>query len=211
MEEKNRYPHLSPAWLAIIGIFLGILLAIAAYSVGRVLRPTPILRGAMLYPPVPAVDFRLQGVDDKNYSLYDFRDQPVLLTFSCIGCSQNNTLMSTLVEAKQLVDRDGHRLKVLIISVDPLKERFAAFVELIEDYDPEFLGLSGDQKEINDLARSYDVFFEIPIGENKNESSVALTSFIMLVDGSGNWRAVYPLRMAAIDIAADIKILLDEE
>lgn len=202
MNEAKHFPLPSPIWLAIGGIVLGIVLAIAAYNLGQALRPMPVLRGAMLYPPVPAVDFRLGGFDGKNYSLYEFQT-PVLLTFTCNNCSRKAALIDLLVQARDLVVRDDVELQVIIISLEP-------GVKML-DLDPDFLELSGEKTEISDLAHSYDIFFHSSPTSNEDDSKVEITPLIMLIDKQGYWRAVYPLNMAAADIARDIKSLSEME
>ena len=195
-----RLPH--PIRLAILGLVLGIILAIAAYSLGRALRPEPVLRGAMLYPPVPAVDFRLQGHDGRNYSLYDF-NTPVLLTFSCSNCSRHAALMDLLVQARDAVLNDKNQVQVIVISIDP-----DAGMPVL---DLDFIGLSGEPTEISDLAHSYDIYFHSSPTSEVADPKAEVTPLIMLIDQQGYWRAVYPPTMVAEDIAADINILLEEE
>ncbi len=203
MTDVKRFPLPHPIWLAIIGIVLGIVLAIAAYSLGRALRPAPVLRGAMLYPPVPAVDFRLRGSDGKNYSLYDFQSAPVLLSFTCSNCSRSGALLEVLAQARDLAINDGNEIQVIVISIDPEMG--------LPELDVGFLGLSGDPREISDLAHSYDIYFHSSPISDGTDPRVDITPLIMLIDKQGYWRAVYPLTMAAEDIAADIQVLLEEE
>lgn len=211
MTEKKRIPLPHPFWLAIIGIVLGILLAIAGYGLGRVLRPTQVFRGAMLNPPVPAVDFRLQGPDGLNYSLYNFQEKPVLLTFSCTSCSRNSALLNTLAQTRERAINDGFDFQSVVISIDPERDTPEMITEYVQSYDSSFIGLSGDKGEISDLAHSYDIYFHSSPASEGEHPQVEVTPLIMLIDSKGYWRAVYPLSLAAEDIAADIKILLDEE
>ncbi len=211
MPERSRFPLKHPLLLAVTGITLGLLLTIAAYGLGWALRPPQILRGAMLNPPPPAVDFRLQGPDGKNYSLYDFQGMPVLLSFSCVACSRSSPLLNKLVQARDFAIDEGFGLQAIIISADPERETPDVIAEFVQSYDPSFVGLSGDPKIIHDLAHSYDIYFQSSPRGNGADVTVDCTPLIMLIDRQGHWRAVYPLSMAAEDIAADIKILSEEE
>ncbi len=116
--------------------------------------------------------------------------------------------MNTLAETNQLLADEDRQVRMMIISVDTNEDSFPEFVDFIESYNRGFMGLSGDQKEIRDLARSYGIFFQ---SEPEKNGGIEITPLILLVDGNGFWRAIYPLSMAANDIAADINILLAEE
>jgi len=210
MRDKNRIPFTNPFWLAIIGAALGLALALATYSLGRALRPPQVLRGAMLNPPQPAVDFRLQGADGRNYSLFEVRGSPVLLAFSCRICSQSSALLHQLAQATDLARSAGHNVQVFIISIDPKRETPETIAKFVQSFDPSFLGLAGDPTEISDLAHSYDIYFDSSISNDETSTNVESTPLIMLIDDSGHWRAVYPISMAAEDIVADINILMEE-
>ncbi len=208
MTKETRTPQ--PIWLATIGIVLGFVFAIAAYSLGRALRPPQVLQGAMLNPPVPAVDFRLQGPDGMNFSLYDFRDKPVLLAFSCSYCSANSELLSKLAQVRHIAIENGFDCQSVIISIDPERDTPKQISEFVQSFDESFIGLSGDHQQISDLAHSYDIYFNSSHTNEADDPQLEVTPLIMLIDRQGHWRAVYPLRMSAEDIARDIQILLEE-
>jgi protein SCO1/2 len=210
MRVTNRFPFSNLWWLGILGIALGLVLALATYSLGRALRPPQVLRGAMLNPPQPAVDFRLPGSGGKNYSLYEFRGVPVLLAFSCQSCSRSSALLQQLAQATDLVRNAGNDAQGIIISIDPERETPEAMTTFVQSFDRSFVGLSGDPKEIRDLAHSYDIYFGSSIANDGKSLQVEHTPLIMLIDGNGYWRAVYPINLAPEDIAADINILFAE-
>lgn len=164
----------------------------------------------MLNPPVPAVDFRLQGAEGKNYSLYDFQDKLVLLTFSCSNCSANSELLSKLAQVRHIAVENGFDCQSVIISIDPKRDTPEQISEFVQSYDKSFIGLSGTQRQISDLAHSYDIYFHSSARNEVDDPQVEFTSLIMLIDRQGHWRAVYPLRMSAEDIARDIQTILEE-
>ncbi len=187
------------------GLALGLLLTLAAYAAGQALRPSPILRGAMLNPPVPAVDFSLSGPEMRAYSLRDFRGQAVLLSFTCQPCSQSQVVLDTLKQTLQSARQASLPVQVLLISLTPEEEPPQAFAAYAQSQDAGFLGLSGDRRVITDLAHNYDVYFAA--GANGVESS----PLIFLIDAQGFWRATYPARMSPQDILADLRTLAQEK
>ncbi len=204
MKDKNRSPLTNPLWLGFMGIALGLVLALAAYGVGRALRTPLVLRGAMLNPPVPAVDFSLQGANGQTYTLYEFRGTPVLLSFTCSTCSRSSIVMSKLTQAKHTAFSDGLDVQVIVISLEPEQEQPNSFDAYVKRFDADFIGLSGAMRDITDIAHSYDVFFE------SSQNTVESTPLIFLIDKVGYWRAVYPMSLSADDIVADLHILMKE-
>lgn len=201
---NSRFSSLThPLWLALLGLILGLAGAFAAYGIGRALRPARVLRGAMLDPAIPAVDFTLQDEDGNDRSLLEFRGQIVLLTFSCIDCPKADKLLNTLSSVRNFAVSKGYPTQVVSIDVGKCHE--TSFSDYVQTYDPEILALIGESKDIQDLAHSYDIYFEA------DDPTPELIPLIMLIDDQGYWRAIYPLALSAEDIAGDIKVLLEME
>jgi protein SCO1 len=205
MKDSNLSSITHPLWLGLLGLAIGLTGALATFSLGRSMRPPRTLRGAMLNPPSPAVDFRLKGADDRNYSLYDFPGQPILLAFSCQTCSQNFALLETLAGVLQATNSLDNKPQVLIVNL--AADSRTEFNKTLSSFSPDFIALSGEPGEIGDLARSYDIYFSA----GESQSVIELIPLIMLIDDQRSWRAIYPLALSAEDIASDIEIVLAEK
>ncbi len=205
--KDSRLSSLShPLWLGLLGLVLGLAGALAAYGIGRALRPPLILRGAMLDPVVPAVDFTLEDWRGNERSLMEFRGLSVLLAFTCLDCPQADNLLSTLAEARKQVLSENQDVQVILVDANPSQKEAQAFTEFVQSYDASFLALTGKSGEIQDIANSYDIYF----ADDGEDPTPELIPLIMLIDDQGAWRAVYPLALGAADIAGDIEILLKE-
>jgi protein SCO1/2 len=208
ISKKYSLPS-NPFWLALIGLIMGLVIALATYAIGRALRPPQILRGAQFDPAVPAVDFTLEEHVGKFVSLYDYRGAAILLSFTCRACPGNSALMNKLTQARNMATSNGYDTQVVLININPEQETPDVFADFVQSYDPNFTGLSGDLRDIQDIAHSYDVYFHSH--EENDDSRPENTLLIMLIDQSGYWRSVYPLGMAAEDIARDIRVLSEEK
>lgn len=202
MSNSQRSPFVSPIWLGLLGIALGLVLALAAYAIGKALRPAQILRGAMLNPPIPAVDFNLTAEQDQIITLYEFRGQPVLLAFSCQNCPRSAALLSKLAQVKSGAIRDNHSLEVIVVNLNPERETIQSFTEFVHAFDTDFVAVSGSLRDVTDIAHSYDVYF----GYSQNDL-VESDALIFLIDAQGYWRCVYPLNMRATDLNSDLEII----
>lgn len=205
MNDTRFSSFTHPLWLGFLGLILGLAGALAAYGIGRAMRPPQILRGAMLDPAVPAVDFTLKDGRGNERSLMEFRGLPVLLAFTCERCPQADKLLNTLTEARNLLVREGRDAQVVLIDANSRQKHADKFAAFVQSYDASFLALSGEAGDIQDIARSYDVYFA------GDDPSPVLIPLILLIDDQGFWRAVYPLALGAVDIAGDIEILLEWE
>ena len=205
--RKTKYsPFLTPIWLGLLGLALGLVLAVSAFAIGRALRPSLLLRGAMLNPPVPAVDFSLTDGDGQSITLYEFRGQPVLLTFSCKACSGSGALLSKLSLVRNKAASRGHELQIIVINLNPEREPSQVYAEFVHAVDTKFVPVSGELRDITDIAHSYDIYF----GSSQN-ASVESSPLIFLIDAQGYWRSVYPLNMNAADISSDIEIIWQDQ
>ncbi|MBC8331388.1 MAG: SCO family protein [Anaerolineae bacterium] len=202
MRNSQRSLFVSPIWLGLLGIALGLVLALAAYAIGKALRPPQILRGAMLNPPIPAVDFNLLAEHDQNITLYEYRGQPVLLAFSCQNCPRSATLMSKLTQVKSGASGNNYSVEVIVVNLNPERESIQSFAEFIHAFDTDFVAVSGNLRDVTDIAHSYDVYF----GYAQNDF-VESNPLIFLIDAQGYWRSVYPLNMSTADINSDIEII----
>lgn len=205
MKEYQSSSFTHPLWLGLLGLVLGLAGALAAYGIGRALRPPQILRGAMLDPAVPAVDFILKDGRGNERSLMEFRGLPVLLAFTCESCPQAGKMLNMLANAKNLLVSEGRDAQVVLIDANPGQKDANEFAAFVQSYDAAFLVLSGEAGDVQDIAHSYDIYFanagDDPIPE--------LIPLIMLIDDQGSWRAVYPLALSAADIAGDINVLMN--
>jgi protein SCO1/2 len=196
-------------WLLVGGIALILGLLVGWAIIG--LFGTPYTyHGTVIQSPVPAGNFTLTGSGGEPVNLHDFRGQAVLLYFGYTFCP--DVCPATLVELAQANEQlgdDAQKAQVIMISVDPDRDTPEKLEEYVTHFDPSFIGITGSEDEVAEVATMYGIFYE------KHEGTVATgylidhTASVVVIDPDGHLRLVYPFGMPAEDIAEDIRHLVN--
>jgi len=115
---------------------------------------SPVLMGA------PAPDFALTAHDGRTVRLSDFRDRVTVIFFGFTHCPDvcPGTMVS-LARAREQLGAAGDELQVLFITVDPARDTPDRLRQYLGNFDPDFLGLTGEESVIREVADSYGAFF----------------------------------------------------
>ncbi len=201
-------------WIAGIAALLVVALA-ACGSDGGSDAPGPTATprpGTVLDPPKEIGDFTLTSHTGDPLSLSDLRGKAVLLFFGYTHCP--DVCPMTLAEFKQVKRELGDaadRVAFVFASVDGERdtpERLAAYVGA---FDPDFIGLTGDEATLREIGRDYGLFFQRSTYDNTQaDYLVDHTASSFVVGPEGRLRIVYPYQTDPAIIAEGIAALLDE-
>jgi len=201
-------------WIAGIAALLVVALA-ACGSDGGSDAPGPTATprpGTVLDPPKEIGDFTLTSHTGDPLSLSDLRGKAVLLFFGYTHCP--DVCPMTLAEFKQVKRELGEaadRVAFVFASVDGERdtpERLAAYVGA---FDPDFIGLTGDEATLREIGRDYGLFFQRSTYDNTQaDYLVDHTASSFVVGPEGRLRIVYPYQTDPAIIAEGIAALLDE-
>jgi protein SCO1/2 len=165
--------------------------------------------GTILQSNNEAAGFTLMSNNGQRVSLDDFRGKLAVLYFGYTFCP--DVCPATLVElagAMDIMGEDAKDVQVIMISVDPQRDTPEQLAEYVAHFDPNFLGVTGTEDEIAELATLYGVFYE------KHEGTVATgylidhTATVMVVDEDGYLKLLLPFGITAQEIADDLTYLL---
>jgi protein SCO1 len=138
------------------GVVAGLVLLIQARggSDGGEWSGSPVLMGA------PAPDFALTAHDGRTVRLSDFRDRVTVIFFGFTHCPDVCPgTMASLARAREQLGAAGDDLQVLFITVDPARDTPDRLRQYLGNFDPDFLGLTGEEAVIQEVADSYGAFF----------------------------------------------------
>jgi protein SCO1/2 len=143
-------------------------------------------------------DFHLTGHDGKPYELADFRGKVVAVYFGYTRCPDVCPLtMATLGQAVRLLGKDGKRVQVAFITVDPRHDKPRLLTKYVRSFHEDFLALYGSAAA---TARTADEF-KVEPGEHHSIP-------VFLFDPAGRIRLVARPEASAESIARDIHLLL---
>jgi len=170
----------------------------------------PSFRGTSYAEPFPpAADFTLTKANGDEFRLSDQHGKVVLLFFGYTSCP--DVCPTTLAELKKAMEQLGgnaEQVQVLFISVDPKRDTPEKIQSYTGYFNPAFVGLSGDQTELEPIWKDYSIFRE----EVQSDSSMGVivnhTARLYLIDPQGNLRLSYAYGTLVEDIVHDVELIL---
>jgi protein SCO1/2 len=159
-----------------------------AFLAGRALAPPPDWAGTVLENPQDASDLELTVAATGERAVFGDlvgRAQWTLVFFGFVDCPDVCPLTMQRLAAtyRELGEPDG--LQVVMITVDPERDRGERLARYVSGFHPSFVGLGGSAEDVAAAARR---FF---IGYSGTGRDIVHTEAVGLVDASGRLRAVY--------------------
>lgn len=152
--------------------------------------------------------FKLTDSEGETKSLSSYRGMMPLIFFGFTQCpAVCPTALARAVQAKKLMGRDGDRLQVVFITLDPERDTPQVLDAYVKAFDPSFEALYGTLEQTAATAKEFNVFYEkIPSGSSYTLSHTA-TSFVY--DTRGNLRLGLSASLNAQECAQDLLTLME--
>lgn len=193
--------------LFVVGVTLGLVLAFGAGW--AFMNAQPVYNGVVIDPPAPAADFTLSDQNGQPYTLGSRGGKAVLIFFGYTNCPDVCPItLSEYKRIKALLGDQADEVEFVYITVDPERDTVERIKEYIGNFDPEFIGLTGELAELEAVWAAYGVY------QLKKDTGSAAgylvdhSTRMYLIDGGGNWRVNFPYGMEAEKIAHDIRQVL---
>jgi protein SCO1/2 len=168
-------------------------------------------QGSLIEPPVPAPDFELVDQHGHPFHLSEQKDKVILAFFGYTHCP--DVCPVTLADFKKIKSQLGDRSKdvaFLFISTDPERDTPDQLLNYLKNFDPEFVGLTGDQSLMETVWQEYGVYQQkVESGEPENYL-VDHSARTYVIDKHGNLRLTYLFGTGSEVIAEDVLHLLKE-
>ncbi len=146
----------------------------------------------------------------KPRTLADFKGKVVVVFFGFTQCP--DVCPTTLLEmkaVKEALGKDGERIQVLFVTVDPERDTAELLGKYVPAFDPSFIGLYGDAEATARTAKEFKVYYRKVPGSSPGSYSVDHTAAMFVYDPSGRLRLFAKHAQGADALAHDIKLLLD--
>ena len=188
MKTKHSFVLLIIASSVVIG---GMIAVSYQQKVQRVMDYQNVLRE--LQPAKKLTEIDLISHKNEKFSLQSFQGKRSFVFFGYTNCPDicPNTL-SYLKQLYQQIIAQSNKVKVQIIfvSVDPGRDTVKRLAEFMPYYHKDFMGLTGDLKNIKQLTRQLGVFFSYSQTANKSYYNVDHSSSILLIDPDSRLRGI---------------------
>jgi protein SCO1 len=201
-----------PRWTSFL-LLAGLLVCawvLAGCGSGGASGPTPTpLPGTLLDPPKEIGHFTLTDHTGQPFHLSDLRGKVALLFFGYTNCPDVcPTTLAEFKRVKALLGDDAARVAFVFVSVDGERDTPEQLAAYMRAFDPEFIGLMGDDATIRTIARDYGVFFQrVSYEESAASYLVDHTASTFGVDQEGRLRLVFSYGTDPAAIAARVRAL----
>jgi protein SCO1/2 len=174
--------------------------------------PKPSFKSVDITGAEYARRLRLSDADGRPRSLDEFKGKVVVVFFGYTQCPDVcPTTLQQLVETKRLLGPQGDKLQGVFVTVDPARDTPEILKAYTGAFDPTFIALRGTDDEIADAAKEFKIFYRKVDGATPQGYTIDHTAASYVIDPQGRPRLYVRHGMPAADLAADIKLLLEQK
>ena len=159
---------------------------------------------------MPDLQFQLTDDNGKTVTAADYRGKVVLLYFGYTHCPDVCPL--TLAHLHQVMEQLGKQaddVRILFVSVDPLRDTPAALHAYVNAFDKHVVGLTGSPGAIEALTKRYRAAFSREPSSKDGNYEVSHSSAIYVFDRESHARVLATPLTSQADLIHDLKLLLD--
>jgi protein SCO1/2 len=156
-----------------------------------------------------ARDFALKDTDGKVRTMADFKGKVVVLFFGYAQCPDVcPTTMTEMAQVKQQLGKDGDKLQVLFVTVDPARDTPEVLKAYMGAFDPSFVALIPTTDELAATAKDFKVYFKKVDGKTPTSYSMDHSAASFVYDPQGRLRLYARYGAGVPSMVSDVKALL---
>jgi protein SCO1 len=157
-----------------------------------------------------AQGFSLKDASGKVRTLADFKGRIVVVFFGFVQCPDVcPTTMAELAEVRKLLGKNGDKLQIVFVTVDPERDTPPVLSAYLAAFDQAAIGLIPSVgPELDQITKDFKIFFKKAPGPTPTSYTVEHTTHGYVFDAQGKIRLVSRYGMGAKALAADIEQLL---
>ncbi len=156
-----------------------------------------------------AKDFALKDADGKVRTMADFKGKVVVLFFGYAQCPDVcPTTVTEMAQVKQQLGKDGDKLQVLFVTVDPARDTPEVLKAYMGAFDPSFVALIPTPDELTATAKDFKVYFKKVDGKTPTSYSMDHSAASFVYDPQGRLRLYARYGAGVPSMVSDVKALL---
>ena len=156
-----------------------------------------------------AKGFELADHNGQLRHLTDFAGKVVLMFFGYTQCPDVcPTTMSEMIEIKKALGKDGDRLQVLFVTVDPERDTPELLKAYMENFDPTFLALRATPEKLVELTKDYKIYYKKVDGSTPTSYTMDHSAGSYIYDPQGKLRLFTRYGSPKEALTKDIQTLL---
>ena len=206
---------LEPRRVGLLALVVAVLIGVLALGLPRVTREdAPAAAGELerkqvIEPPKELVDFSLTDQHGDVRHLSDLQGNPVLLFFGFTHCPDVcPATMAHFRQVKRDLGEQGNDVTFVLVSVDGSRDTPETLKAYVDQFDEDFVGLTGDEDYVREIGSDYFLFFNRALVDGTPSAagySVDHTAYSYLIDPDGRLRVIYPFQAPRELIVQDLQ------
>jgi protein SCO1/2 len=139
----------------------------------------------------------------------DFKGKAVVLFFGYAQCPDVcPTTMTEMAQVKQQLGKDGDKLQVLFVTVDPARDTPEVMKAYMGAFDPSFVALIPTPDQLVAMAKDYKVYYKKVDGKTPTSYSMDHSAASYIYDTQGRLRLYARYGAGVPPMVADVKTLI---
>ena len=156
-----------------------------------------------------AKNFSLADADGQVRKLEDFKGKVVVLFFGYAQCPDVcPTTMTEMAQVKELLGKDGDKLQVLFVTVDPVRDTPTVMKAYMAAFDPGFIALIPTPDQLIAMSKDFKAYFKKVDGSTPTSYSMDHSAAQYIYDPQGRLRLYARYGTGVAPMVADIQALL---
>lgn len=173
---------------------------------------TQALKGVVIEEPTPKPSFTLTDTEGKPYDFAaETDDKLTLLYFGYLNCPDicpvHLAQIAEVFDRKPDIARDT---EVVFVSVDPDRDTPEAIRTFLDNFDDDFVGLTGTREELDAAQTAAGVPPAVLVGEGE-DYTVDHAGWVIAYAADGLNYAIYPFGVRQTEWVNDLDILAEIE
>ena len=158
-----------------------------------------------------AKDFKLTDADGKERTLADFKGKVVVLFFGYAQCPDVcPTTMTEMAQVKKALGKDGDKLQVVFITVDPARDTPEVMKAYMGAFDPAFVALIPTPEQLAATAKDFKAYYKKNEGATPTSYSMDHSAASYIYDTQGRLRLYSRYGAGVAPMVADVQALIKQ-
>ncbi len=166
--------------------------------------------GGFYTPAVAAAPLNLTDMNGEPFTLDQLKGDVALVYFGYTTCPDVcPTTLTDFQAVKEDLGADADRVKFLLVTIDPERDTGAKLKEYLAFFDPDFMGLRGDEEQTEKFRQGYGIFVKrVEYPDSATKYLLDHSAQVYAIDQEGRLALTFPYGMDPALIAQDIRHLL---
>lgn len=163
---------------------------------------------------LPDLSFELQAAGDTTFTEEDLAGKTVLMFFGYASCP--DICPTTMAQLSQIVTNlgdQGEDVRIVFVSVDPHRDTPDVLQAYVNAFNPNAIGLTGNERTIARLAKKYRIAYQIEKpkpGDDNDIYNVTHSQGVYIFDNRGQARLLASDSEDTAAFTADVQKLINE-